>query len=40
VLTLDGYRHCGQPIVLTEFGGIAYVKQPRGQPSPAKKDLR
>jgi hypothetical protein len=24
VLTLDGYPHRGQPIVLTEFGGIAY----------------
>ena len=26
VLTLDGYPHRGQPILLTEFGGIAYVK--------------
>jgi hypothetical protein len=24
VLTLDGYPHRGQPIMLTEFGGIAY----------------
>lgn len=24
VLTLDGYPHQGQPIMLTEFGGIAY----------------
>ncbi|MGZ8288527.1 MAG: glycoside hydrolase family 2 protein [Telluria sp.] len=24
ILTLDGYPHRGQPIVLTEFGGIAY----------------
>ena len=24
ILTLDGFPHCGQPIVLTEFGGIAY----------------
>ena len=26
ILTLDGYPHKGQPIVLTEFGGIAYDK--------------
>jgi beta-galactosidase/beta-glucuronidase len=26
ILTLDGYPHRGQPIVLTEFGGIAYPK--------------
>jgi beta-galactosidase/beta-glucuronidase len=26
VLTLDGYPHQGQPIMLTEFGGIAYGK--------------
>jgi beta-galactosidase/beta-glucuronidase len=26
VLTLDGFPHRGQPIVLTEFGGIAYQK--------------
>ncbi len=26
ILTLDGYPHRGQPICLTEFGGIAYVK--------------
>jgi hypothetical protein len=25
-LTLDGYPHRGQPIMLTEFGGIAYIK--------------
>jgi hypothetical protein len=24
VLTLDGYPHRGQPVILTEFGGIAY----------------
>ncbi|MCW2548801.1 MAG: uncharacterized protein JWN96_3261 [Mycobacterium sp.] len=24
ILTLDGFPHRGQPIVLTEFGGIAY----------------
>jgi beta-galactosidase/beta-glucuronidase len=29
VLTLDGYPHRGQPIVLTECGGIAYVKCPQ-----------
>ena len=28
VLTLDGYPHRGQPIVLTEFGGIAFIKCP------------
>jgi beta-galactosidase/beta-glucuronidase len=27
VLTLDGYPHKGQPIMLTEFGGIAYTEQ-------------
>jgi len=26
MLTLDGYPHCGQPIILTEFGGVAYIK--------------
>jgi beta-galactosidase/beta-glucuronidase len=25
ILTLDGYPHQGQPIMLTEFGGIAYA---------------
>ena len=25
ILTLDGYPHQGQPVMLTEFGGIAYV---------------
>lgn len=30
VLTLDGYHHQGQPIMLTEFGGIAYT-QPEEQ---------
>lgn len=29
VLTLDGYPHRGQPIMLTEFGGIAYAKCPQ-----------
>jgi hypothetical protein len=28
ILTLDGYPHRGQPIVLTEFGGIAFQKHP------------
>ncbi len=26
ILTLDGYPHRGQPVMLTEFGGIAYAK--------------
>ncbi len=26
VLTLDGYPHQGQPIMLTEFGGIVFTK--------------
>ena len=26
ILTLDGYPHRGQPIILSEFGGIAYVE--------------
>ena len=30
ILTLDGFPHRGQPIVLTEFGGIAFDK---GEPS-------
>lgn len=28
VLTLDGYPHHGQPVMLTEFGGIAYAQPP------------
>lgn len=28
ILTLDGYPHRGQPIILTEFGGITYAKRP------------
>ncbi len=28
ILTLDGYPHRGQPIILSEFGGIAYRKKP------------
>jgi beta-galactosidase/beta-glucuronidase len=27
ILTLDGYPHRGQPIMLTEFGGVAFDKQ-------------
>ncbi|MGN6703393.1 MAG: glycoside hydrolase family 2 protein, partial [Burkholderiaceae bacterium] len=27
ILTLDGYPHRGQPIILTEFGGVAYAKK-------------
>jgi beta-galactosidase/beta-glucuronidase len=29
ILTLDGYPHRGQPICLTEFGGIAYMDRER-----------
>jgi len=29
VLTLDGYPHRGQPIMLTECGGIAFLKCPQ-----------
>lgn len=29
ILTLDGHPHRGQPIVLTEFGGIAFDTRPR-----------
>lgn len=35
ILTLDGYPHRGQPIMLTEFGGIAFVKQPAPGVQPA-----
>ncbi|HEY8606669.1 MAG TPA: glycoside hydrolase family 2 TIM barrel-domain containing protein [Noviherbaspirillum sp.] len=35
ILTLDGYPHRGQPIMLTEFGGITYAKQPE----PGVKDV-
>jgi hypothetical protein len=35
ILTLDGYPHKGQPIMLTEFGGIAYVKSATGSESKA-----
>ncbi len=30
ILTLDGFPHRGQPIVLTEFGGIAFTKPVAG----------
>ena len=30
ILTLDGFPHRGQPIVLTEFGGIAFDKNATG----------
>ena len=32
ILTLDGFPHRGQPIVLTEFGGIAYDAGGEDQP--------
>ncbi|HYC42396.1 MAG TPA: glycoside hydrolase family 2 TIM barrel-domain containing protein [Noviherbaspirillum sp.] len=35
ILTLDGYPHRGQPIILTEFGGITYAKVPE----PGVKDV-
>ena len=35
ILTLDGYPHRGQPIVLTEFGGIAFDTRP---PAEARDD--
>jgi beta-galactosidase/beta-glucuronidase len=35
ILTLDGYPHRGQPIILTEFGGITYTKRPE----PGVKDV-
>jgi beta-galactosidase/beta-glucuronidase len=31
VLTLDGYPHRGQPIMLSEFGGIALAKRQAGE---------
>lgn len=34
ILTLDGYPHRGQPICLSEFGGLAYL--PSDSPSDAK----
>lgn len=35
ILTLDGYPHRGQPIMLTEFGGIVYS----GRPAPSDTKL-
>ena len=32
VLTLDGFPHRGQPIMLTEFGGIAFQAQAKAKP--------
>lgn len=32
ILTLDGYPHRGQPIMLTEFGGIAWAPSPEREP--------
>jgi hypothetical protein len=29
ILTLDGHPHRGQPVMLTEFGGIAFDTRPR-----------
>jgi hypothetical protein len=29
ILTLDGYPHRGQPVCLTEFGGLSYVDPER-----------
>ena len=31
MLTLEGYPHKGQPVMITEFGGIAFVTKPIGQ---------
>lgn len=32
ILTLDGYPHRGQPICLSEFGGIAFIEPERSEP--------
>jgi beta-galactosidase/beta-glucuronidase len=37
VLTLDGFPHRGQPIMLTEFGGIAF--QTKAKAEPGVKDI-
>lgn len=34
ILTLDGYPHRGQPVVLSEFGGIAFQSRPDPQGRP------
>lgn len=33
VLTLDGFPHRGQPVMLTEFGGIAFQTRSKADPS-------
>jgi hypothetical protein len=35
VLTLDGHPHRGQPIMLTEFGGIAFGNKPQAGSNPS-----
>ncbi|HVE49428.1 MAG TPA: glycoside hydrolase family 2 TIM barrel-domain containing protein [Casimicrobiaceae bacterium] len=40
MLTLDGYPHIGQPIIMTEFGGIAYVGPDRIAPTADNEALR
>jgi len=37
VLTLDGFPHQGQPVMLTEFGGIAF--QDKSKADPSVKDI-
>jgi hypothetical protein len=37
VLTLDGYPHRGQPIMLTEFGGIALARKAQADAAPSKE---
>ena len=34
ILTLDGYPHRGQPVCLTEFGGVAYLDPKRAPADP------
>lgn len=31
ILALDGYPHRGRPIMLTEFGGIAFTQTPQSR---------
>ncbi|MDP9065180.1 MAG: glycoside hydrolase family 2, partial [Pseudomonadota bacterium] len=33
ILTLDGYPHRGQPICLSEFGGIAFTEHAASRPA-------
>jgi hypothetical protein len=35
ILTLDGYPHRGQPVCLSEFGGVALVEPSQEQPASA-----